>query len=448
METTAPEYHFRPDWRVFFYFAASILLAGTLSGLAPGLESLKVDLLSSLKGHRRPNAPRTVHWNLRALLIAVQIAFSLVLLVGPGIFMRARHTILYADPGFETRQVVLTMVFMPTAKTPESQAIFRDAVIRRIEAIPGVQSVAIGSRFPFAAVQQQMEIQFAGKSTFSVASNQVSADYFSTLGIPIVRGRAIERTDAACGPHSVCPVVVSEKFASEYLNGSDVLGKALKTPEDGTLEVVGVAGDVASAPFSTTSDPIIYRAWPTQGPPMQSPLSVRVNRDANAMAATVAAVLRQEFPSAEVEVSTVRSFIDRLAEILGRFDTLIVIPGVLAVLLAIIGIYGVVSFAVSKRTKEIGIRLAMGAMKKDIYTAIIKPGLRPVWIGLLVGLAMALAGARLMQHGLAKFLPLDYYNPAAFVVPASILFVVSVLAMLLPAHRAAQCDPARTLRDE
>ena len=180
---------FQPDWAVFFYFSASILLAGTLAGLAPGLESLKVDLLSSLKGHRRLNVSRSVRWNLRALLVAAQIAFSLVLLVGPAIFMRARHAVLYADLGFETRQVVLTTAFMPTAKTPESQASFQDAVIRRIEAIPGVQSVAVGNRLPFTSFsfQQHMEIQFPGKSAFSVASSQVSARYFATLGIPILR---------------------------------------------------------------------------------------------------------------------------------------------------------------------------------------------------------------------------------------------------------------------
>ena len=181
---------------------------------------------------------------------------------------------------------------------------------------------------------------------------------------------------------------------------------------------------------------------------MQSPLSVRVSGDANAMTATIAAVLRQAYPSAEVEVSTVRSFIERLAEALGRFDTLIMIPGILAVLLAVIGIYGVVSFGVGKRTKEIGIRIAMGAAKKDIYAAIIKPGLRPVWIGLFIGLMLALAGARLMQHGLAKFLPLEYFDPVAYITPACLLLMVSLLAMLLPARRAAQRDPARTLRDE
>ena len=439
---------FQPDWRVFFYFAGSILLAGMLAGLAPGLESLKVDLLSSLKGHRRLNASRTVHWNLRPLLIAAQIACSLVLLVGPAIFVRARHTILCADPGFETRQVLLTTAFMPTAKTLESQALSRDAAIRRIEAIPGVQSVALGARLPFTPFLEHMEIQFAGKSAFSVATSEVSANYFATLGIPILRGRAIERADAVCGAQSVCPIVVSQKFAGEYLNGDNILGKTLKTPEGGTLEIVGVAGDVASAPFSTLTDPVIYRAWSGQGALLQFPLSVRVNSDPNTMAGTVAAALREAYPGAEIEVSTVRSFIEQLGQTLGRFDTLIVIPAVLALVLAVIGIYGVVSFSVSKRTKEMGIRVAMGATKKDIYTAIIKPGLRPVWIGLFVGLLLALGGARIMQHGLAAFLPLEYYDPVAYAAPACLLLLLTVLAMVVPARRAAQCDPASTLREE
>jgi predicted permease len=447
-EKTPVGVSFAPDWRVFSYFAGSILLVGLLAGLAPALESLKVDLLSSLKGRRRPIIPRGKHWNLRNLLVAAQIAISLVLLVGASLFVTARHRVLDADPGFDTHQVLFATVFDSSIKTPEARAAFRDELIRKIEAIPGVRSAAFTARLPFTLSLEQMVIQLPGKSAFSVATSQVSDNYFATLGIPILRGRGIERADAACAPHQVCPVVVSQDFAREYLNSADVLGKTLRTPDGETLEIVGLSGNVASAPFSSQSQPVIYRAWPVAGPPLQVPLSVRVSGDANAMSKTLAAVIRQQYPNVEIDVKTMHSLFDRIAQTIGRFNTLIEIPGMLAVVLAAIGIYGVVSFAVSKRTKEMGIRIAMGATRKDIYAVVIRSSLRPVWLGLLAGLLFALAAARFMQHRTAEFLPLDYYSAFTYAAPVSLMLAISLLAMLIPARRAARCDPGRTLREE
>jgi ABC-type antimicrobial peptide transport system permease subunit len=281
-----------------------------------------------------------------------------------------------------------------------------------------------------------------------VASNQVSANYFATLGIPILRGRAIERNDAACGMRSVCPVVVSQEFAREYLNGSDVIGKTLRTPDGGILEIVGIAANVASSPVTSLSQPVVYRAWPSEGPPLQAPFSVRVIGDAESLSASMNAILRTAYPGAEIDTRTIRSFLERDAEVFGRLVALIGVLGVLGILLAVIGIYGVVSFAVTKRTKEMGIRIALGAMKRDIYATVVGSSLRPIWVGLLVGLLLALAGARLLQQALARFLPLDYYNPLSYTAPACLMFVVSLLAITVPAGRAARCDPSKTLREE
>jgi putative ABC transport system permease protein len=355
---------------------------------------------------------------------------------------------LTADPGFESGQIVMTTIFVPSIKTPESRAIFCDAVSRTIAAIPGVRSSTLGSYMPFSAYLDQIEIASPGKSVFSVASNQVSAGYFSTLGIPILRGRAIELTDTTCGRLIVCPVVVSQQFAKDYLNGSDVIGKTLRSPDGGMLEIVGIAANVAASPFSREYQPVIYQRVSFANSTLQIPLSVRVTGDPKTMTTAIADVLRATYPGAEVDTHSLRSDVEQLAQNFARLEMLIVLLGAIGVFLAVIGIYGVSSFSVRKRTKEMGIRIALGALKKDIYSTVIQSNLWPIWLGLTFGLLLALAGARLTQRALAKHLSMAYYDPFTYVAPACLMLAVSLLAMLVPARRAAACDPSKTLRDE
>jgi predicted permease len=446
---TTVDYPLDPDWRLFSFLAVSTLLAGTLAGLAPALESLKVDLVGSLKGQRRFFTRRATGGGLRNFLVATQVAISLVLLVGSGLFVRAHHQILNADPGYETRQVILTNLFTPSAKTPQSRANFRDNLTRQIEALPGVRSTALASNVQPSLEGEQLLIQLPGKSPFPVASIQVSANYFATMSIPIPRGRALERNDAPCGTQAgVCPVVVSQQFAREILDGSDVIGKTLRTPDGGTLEIVGIAGDVSDL-FTRVSRPAIYRAWSPVNLPPQFTLLVRVAGNAETMAADITDILRKTFVGSKVEARTVHAMIYLVAGLFWRLEMLILLLGVLAVLLAVIGIYGVVSFAVSKRTKEIGIRIALGAMKKDIYAAVIGSSMRPIWIGLCVGILLAIGGARVLQQALKPIARVFAYNDAlSYAAPACLLLAVSVIAMLGPARRAAACDPSKTLREE
>ncbi len=447
---TPLDYPVEPDWRVFSFLAGSTLLAGTLAGLAPALESLKVDLLGSMKGQRRFFAGRRARGGLRNFLVATQVAISLVLLVGSGLFVRAHQQILNADPGYETRQVILTNFSQPSAKTPQARANFRDNLTRQIEALAGVRSTALASGLQPNLEWEQLLIQLPGKSSFPVASIQVSANYFATMSIPILRGRALERDDAPCEVHTgVCPVVVSQQFVRGILDGSDVIGKTLRTPDGGSLEIVGIAGNVSSQLFTQVYEPVIYRSWSPANLPQQFTLLVRVTGNAETMASNITDVLRKTFPGSKVEARTVRSVFYQVAGIFWRLEMLILLLGVMAVLLAMIGIYGVVSFAVSKRTKEIGIRIALGAMKKDIYASVIGSSMRPIWIGLGVGIPLAIGGARVLQQALKPVASIFSYNdPLSYAVPAFLLLAVSVIAMLGPARRAARCDPGRTLREE
>jgi predicted permease len=439
-----------PDWRVFAYLAVTTLMAGTLAGLAPALESLRVDLLSSLKGQRRFLTRRMTRWGLRHFLVTAQVAMSLVLLVGCGLFVGAHQHVLNADPGFEIRQVIITNIVASLAGTPESRTNFRDSVTRRIETTPGVRSAALASSLIPGLGGDEIEILPAGQSAYSVFSNQVTANYFATMGIPILRGRALERDDVPCGTNAgVCPVVVSQEFARQFLNGSDELGKTLRTSDGRVLEIVGVAGNVSSELYAHVYRPVVYRTWSLSRSPSQLFLLVRVNGDAERMSTTINTILRGAYPGSKVEARSVLSIIKQMAEVFWRLEVLMEILGGIAILLTVIGIYGVVSFAVSKRTKEIGIRVALGAMKKDIYAIVIQSSLRPIWLGLLIGVPVALGGVRVMRQALRPVQAVFAYNdPFTYAAPVCLLLVVSVLAMLGPARRAAACDPSKTLRDE
>ncbi len=434
---------------MFSFLAVSTLLTGLFAGLTPALESLKVDLLGSLKGQRRFFAPRRTRGGLRHFLVAIQVAISLVLLVGSALFVRAHSQILNDDPGYEIRQVILTSFSVPLAKTSQSRANLRDNLTRQIEALPGVTSTALASSLQPSLEGEQLLIQLPGRSPFPVASLQVSARYFATMSIPLLRGRALEPNDPPCGTQTtVCPVVVSQQFVREYLNGSDVIGKTFRTSDGGMLEIVGIARDVSQL-FTRIYQPAIYRPWSLSNLPPQFTLLVCVTGNAETMTGDITDVLRKTFLGSKVTAYTIHSRIYEVASIFWRLETLILLLGVLAVLLAVIGIYGVVSFAVSKRTKEIGIRIALGAMKKDIYATVIGSNLRPLLIGLCIGMPLAIAGSRVMQQAMKPIASVfTFYDPLSYVAPACLLLLVSVLAMLIPARRAAACDPSETLREE
>ena len=437
-----------PDWRVFAFLAVSTLLAGTLAGLARALESLKVDLLGSLTGQRRFFTRRASRGSLRQILVATQVAISLVLLAGSSFFIHAHQQVVHADPGFEIRQVVQTTAFDPAAKTPEARTIFRDNLRRQIEAMPGVRSTALASGLQPSLDGEQLLIQLPGKSPFPVASLQVSADYFPTMGISILRGRALERNDTACDKGAVCPVVVSQLFAREFLDAGEVIGRTLRTPDGQTLEIVGISGNTSSL-FDHEYHPVLYRAWTPSNLSWPPTVFVRVTGNGDAMAANITDVLKKTLHGSNVQAETIRARVDRIANIFWRLEVMILLLGVIAVLLAIIGLYGVVSFAVGKRAKEIGIRIALGAMKKDIYRAVLRSSIRPVLIGLLVGAPLAIGGARVMGQALKPVAAIFAYNdPSHYAIPACLLFAVSVIAILIPAGRAARCDPSSTLRDE
>jgi predicted permease len=438
-----------PDWRVFSYLAALSLLAGLLAGLAPAHQSLSFDLANSLKGRGGFFGRGAGGLRLRGLLVGAQVMMSFMLLVGAGFFVRIYQQMAAADPGFNTRQVLATRQWMRQQVPPQgSWAAFHRELAQQLETLPGVQSVAYASRLPFAPGNAPtLPVQVSGQAARPVAYNVISPEFFTTLEIPLVSGRAFQEADPFCG--KACPVVVSQELARQFWPGQNPLGRTLQLPRGESLEVIGVARDTSTQRIGEPDDPLLYLRWNPNGGPF-SPLA-RFSGDAGTLVRAVMTKVREAIPSAEVKTETIQAAIDFQLENVWKFGTLLLILSALALFLAVIGIYGVVSFAVSQRAKEMGIRLALGAQKRDIYRVVFARSIRPIAVGLLLGLALALSAgaalARTLQMLHAPF-AMNAYDPTAYVIAAVLFSTVALLAMVGPARRATLVDPMAALRDE
>jgi predicted permease len=440
-----------PDWRVFGYLATLTLIAGTLSSLAPALQSLKVNLSDSLKGRQSLFGAAAGRGWPRGLLIGTQVAVSLVLLAGAGLFVRAHQRVAAADFGFETRQTLAAkQEIHGEINAGQSWAAHHRDLAERVAAMPGVQSVAYARRLPFGWDGSGMtDVQSADKAVRQASWNAVSPGFFATLGIPIVRGRAFQETDPPCGKGS-CSVVISESLAREFLPGVNPIGKTLRTPRGSIYEVVGVARDTSTLRVGQADGPLIYFPWNANAAPHS--LLARFTGDGAPLAQAITATIRGMVRELLVDTRTVQSRIDERVEGFWKLESLVKILGSIAAAMAIIGVYGLVSFAVSQRTREMGVRIALGARPQDIFRAALSSSLRPIAAGLLIGLLLAFAAAKLLarvtQFSRDMLFTVNAHDLLAYGVATALLAAVIFAAMLGPARRAMKVDPMVALRDE
>jgi predicted permease len=434
-----------PDWRVFVFLTLVTVLAGTMAGLQPALQSLKVNLSEMLKGRQSMSGgPRGARFY--GLLIGVQVALSFFLLYGAMLFVSAARQAASFDPGFETRQVLWTGLTMQSrAREPRNWEAFYRTLTERISALPGVQSVAYGFPFPFRG-SNRIDLQSAGQALRQVDIKEVSPNYFTTLGIPIVSGRAFREGDPLCG-QAVCSVVGSQQLAREFWPGENPLGQTLQDGAGNSYEVVGIARDISSTNIGG-DHPTIYQPLNLNGTEPAS-LFVRFSGDEAALTRAIMGAVRELAPELSLEARTVHSVREETIERLWRYTQLIVLLCAMAILLAVMGIYGVVAFAVSRRTKELGIRIAFGAQKKDIYRAVLGSSGRPVVIGLLIGLALTVvAFSAVAPLTRTAVFTLNAQNPISYALTAMLLAGAAISAMLIPARRATKVDPLVALRYE
>jgi predicted permease len=435
-----PDFPMPPDWSTFAYIAAVVLTAGVLAGLAPALESLRVDLTGSLKGYGALLGAASGN-RLRGLLVSAQVAMSMALLVGAGLFAHSEERTLHANPGYAPDRVVVAPLRFPENSSVNATAVRLRAVAERMTRLPGVRSVAFSDDLPMIGYDT-VELRPPARSDAVQAVDiyNGSAGFLHTMGVPILRGRDFEEPDRAAA-------VASLSLARAFWPRQDPIGKTISLPGGVTLTIVGVARDLDPMRFGGSENPALYRVRLPRSD--MNFMAVRFDSGAARAASSVRTALHEIEPNLFVIARRIQDWIDQITEILWNMVSLILILGIVATALATTGIYGAVSFAVNQRTRELGIRVALGARRLDIIREVLVSGGKPVWHGLLAGLWLSVATAAGLGQGV-KGSPtrLDTANPVLYLGAAALLASAAVIAMMGPARRGSKADPLDALRCE
>jgi predicted permease len=435
------------DFRVLALSAVVCLTTTLLMGLVPALQTGKIDLTQSMKMESASVVGSGGRGWLRSTLVLIQVSLSFVLLVGTGLLMQSLLKIRTASPGFITRGVQNTAIDLVSAGyTPERAQIFQDALLERVRALPGVQSAAFAKMTPLSYVSSaSAPITVEGyapppEESPTVDYNEVGPGYFATMGIPIAAGREFTRGDDG----NTAPVtVVNETMAQRYWNGRIALGERLQL-KGRWLQVVGIVKDSKYASVREQPTPFFFIPL-RQNSLRGSVLNIRTPLPPEKMASVLAREVHSLDPNvAPFEIITMQEQLDRSTAPQMVAVTLVGVLGSLALLLAAIGLYGVISYAVNQSTRELGLRIALGASGKDLLRLVFSKGLVLVPFGVVIGTAAALGLTRLMGNLLYKVSPRD---PAVFGLALLVIAITSLAAVLVPALRACKVDPARALRE-
>ena len=432
-----PDFAISPDWRTFAYIGAVVLGTGILAGLAPALESLKVDLGAALKGQSGVLGGGS---RLRGLLVSAQVALSMVLLVEAALFARSEQRVLRADPGYAPGKVVVTALRFPENSRAETAKARLERIAGRMRALPGVQSVAFSDGLPLGrALTIELPPPSRNDARQPVDVYTVSPGFFATMAIPILRGRDIRDGESAA-------VVVSQSLARTFWRRGDPIGRVLALPS-GAAQVVGVTGDVTPVREGGFDNPAVYRLRPVDA--RVNVMAVRFEQNAAAGAIAIRAALRESEPDLLVFPFPLQNWIDGITQNLWNVASLIVVLGIVATVLAATGIYGAVSFAVTQRTRDLGIRVALGATRVDIMREIFVSSGKPVAHGLIVGMWLAVPMAAGLREGTrSSAMRIDNSEPLLYCAAALVLAAAAMLAMLGPVRRSASADPLEALRSE
>ena len=445
--------HMQLDYRVLEFTLILGALAGVLSGLAPALHVSRPDLNETLKEGIRGGGAGPARHRLRSLLVVSEMALAIVLLVGAGLMVKGFRALMERDQGFDREEVLTFHITLPAVKyggAAQMRDFYRE-LTGRLQALPGVKSAAVSNSLPADWSWDSTRVTVEGQGPLPpgemrlAVSDLVSADFFRTLRIPLRRGRLFTSTDGA----EAAPVaIVSESMARRYWPGQNPIGKRVRLGDDSKAPwrtVVGIAGDIVRAPLDLQPDPTVYVPF-AQVPQGSMAVALRATGDPMELAAATRAQVQAldrnqpiyDMRTLEQKVSDNMSGVESSARLMSMF-------GIIALALAAAGIYAVMGYLVAQRTHEIGVRMALGATPASVLRLMVSRALVLAAVGLVIGLPLAVAMARLLSGFLFGVVSLDV---AVFTGCTLVLALVAALAGYLPARRAARVDPLVALRYE
>jgi putative ABC transport system permease protein len=443
------------DLRVLgFTFLVSVA-TGLIFGLAPALQAARFNQIDTLKEGGRDAATGGSGKRLRGLLVTAEVAISLVLLIGAGLLINSFLRLRNVDPGFRTDNLLTMKIVLPEPKYEEMErrSAFYTELINRVQSLAGVRSAAVTSNLPLYRQGNSIGVGIEGQpdpppgQERIVVTRIISPGYFDTMSIPILRGRGLTEQDTETTPNVV---VVSETMARRYWPGEDAVGKRIaagriRSPED-WIQVVGVVKDVRQFELNAEPRPQMYLTYRQAGFFDSRDLVVKTDVDPASMAATVRKAVWEI--DKDQPVSNIQTMDEILADSIARqrFSMLLLaIFAAVALVLAGVGIYGVMSYSVAQRTHEIGIRMALGAQTGAVLKLAVGYGMKLVIAGIAIGLIAAFALTRVMSTLLFGVTATD---PTTFTLISLLLIAVAVLASYVPARRATRVNPIIALRYE
>ena len=446
------------DWRVVVFTGLVSILTGVIFGLAPVMGSVRADLNSVLKTSGRGTTSGRSRARLRNTLVVAEIASCVVLLTGAGLLIQSFVRLENVSPGFRPDHVLTMQITLPDSRYDGWQvAGFYQRLLDRLQALPGVRYAGIARNLPLSGVDASLNFTVENRPVVASADQPrakyraASADYFTALGIPLLRGRFLERTD---GQRTPGVVVINNTLANSMWPNEDPIGKRIKAGFDDSIwcTIVGIAGDVKHTGLDAKVNPETYYDYQQVPIALMSfvegtmTIVLRTNGAPESLAAPVRNEVRNLDPNLAVfNVKTMDSLVAGSVT-QPRFRALLVGAfAAVALILASIGLYGVITYSVTQRTNELGVRMALGAQKSDVLGLILGQGTTMAGIGIGIGLVLSFGLMRVISKLLFD---VRAWDPATFVVTAGVILVVAITACLIPALRAMRLDPVVALRYE